>query len=200
MNKEGKYTRIVKVISFVTGTLVLWASINFSQRGFGLDSGSEFAWVGWCMALAATVSQFIFNSEFRKLNWTILVLGTLSYIYSIYTNILGYHSISGGEGSMWKLVNISIAIFMDVFPETAIAWAVGESRVGDLIGNLIKSAEEPENLISKGNTQQVQSQPTQRTDLMGNLPQSPRFTMPTSIESPKNFRDQGSNKRQNDRN
>lgn len=142
---DGKFTKVKKFLAFVTGVGVLWASIIFSKNGFNFNTASEYVWVGWMLAFAATTTQLIMNSSFKKINWTILILGLGSYIYSIYTNMLGFHSLRATD-SIWDVLNICGSFFMDVFPEVAISWALDESKVGDLIGNLLKSAQTPEML------------------------------------------------------
>lgn len=152
---NGKFTKIKKFLAFVFGIAVLWASIIFSKNGFEFKTSGELAdysWIGWVLAFAATVSQFMMNSSFKKINWTILILGLVSYIYSIYTNMLGFHSLRETE-SIWNILNVCGSFFMDVFPEVAISWALDESKVGDLFGNLLKSAQTPE-MLSK--TQEIE--------------------------------------------
>ena len=150
---DGKFTKVKKFLAFVTGIGVLWASIIFSKNGFNFNTASGYIWVGWVLAFAATTTQLIMNSSFKKINWTILLLGLGSYIYSIYTNMLGFHSLRATE-SIWDILNVCGSFFMDVFPEVAISWALDESKVGDLIGNLLKSAQTPE-MLSK--TQEVEN-------------------------------------------
>lgn len=149
---DGKFTKVKKFLAFTFGIAVLWASIVFSKNGFEFKTTSEYAWIGWVLAFAATVSQFMMNSSFKKINWTILVLGLVSYAYSIYTNMLGFHSLRETE-SIWNILNVCGSFFMDVFPEVSIAWSLDESKVGDLFGNLLKSSQNPE-LLSK--TQEVE--------------------------------------------
>ena len=140
---DGKFTKVKKFLAFVFGCAVLWASIIFSKNGFEFKTTVEYGWIGWTLAFAATVSQFMMNSSFKKINWTILVLGIVSYVYSIYTNMLGFHSLRETE-SIWNVLNVCGSFFMDVFPEVAIAWSLDESKVGDLFGNLLKSSQNPE--------------------------------------------------------
>jgi hypothetical protein len=70
------------------------------------------------------------------LNWTLRFAGLAAYVYSIYTNYLGIKHILGADDFM----AISSALFMDVYPEPAIAWALGEALTGDFLGNLSKIA------------------------------------------------------------
>ena len=58
----------------------------------------------------------------------------------------------------YNIINILGAVFMDVFPEVAISWALQESKIGDIIGNLIKTLQNPEQVtsqVSNGNGSQT---------------------------------------------
>ena len=167
---NGRYTKIVKFITLIIGVLVLWASIIFSKNGFEFQTASEYAWIGWVLAFAATCAEFMMGSTFKKMNWTIVGLGVSAYLYSIYTNMLGFHSLRQTE-DMWNIINMVGSIFMDVFPEVAISWALEESKVGDLIGNLIKSFQHPESL-SQSQPINTQLRPSYSTNspIYNNLP------------------------------
>jgi hypothetical protein len=86
------------------------------------------------MAIAVTLIQFIFNTDFAKLSPTLRVVGIVSYVYSLYTNYIGMEHLFGFSG----IIGIAISIFMDVTPEALIAWALEEETQGDLIGNIGK--------------------------------------------------------------
>jgi hypothetical protein len=147
---DGNFTRTKKWIAGVVGVGVLYGSLIFSKNGFQFEVSDEYAWLGWLLASAATSAQFMMTSDFRKINWSILTLGIAAYIYSIYTNIIGFHSLREGQ-DVYDLINVLGAVFMDVYPEVAIAWALGESKLGDLVGNLIQSAQTPKQLTNRGN-------------------------------------------------
>jgi hypothetical protein len=166
--ENGKYTRIVKFVTLIVGVLVLFASVIFSKNGFEFQTTSDYAWIGWVLAFAATCAEFMMGSTFKKMNWTILILGVSAYIYSIYTNMLGFHSLRETD-NLWNIINVVGSVFMDVFPEVAISWALEESKVGDLVGNLIKSAQHPETL-SQSQPFQAQSRTPQNRDMYNNLP------------------------------
>jgi len=121
---------------------VLWASIVFSKNGFNFDTNSQYIWIGWLLAFAATSAEFMLASDFRKINWSILALGVAAYVYSIWTNIQGFQALRGLHTT--DLFSISASIFMDVYPEVAISWALGESKLGDVLGNLVKTLQNPE--------------------------------------------------------
>jgi hypothetical protein len=155
MNRnDGKFTRIKKVIALVIALGVLWASIVFSKNGFNFDTNSQYVWIGWLLAFAATSAEFMLASDFRKINWSILMLGVVAYVYSIWTNIQGFQALRGMHTT--DLFSISASIFMDVYPEVAISWALGESKLGDVLGNLVKTLQNPEQVTAQnGTTQQI---------------------------------------------
>jgi hypothetical protein len=174
---DGTFTKVKKILTFVFGILVLWASIVFSKNGFEFKTNETYAWVGWVLAFAATCAEFMMNSSFRKFNWTIFALGIAAYIYSIWTNVLGFQSLRGTSNPM-DFLNISGAIFMDVFPEVAIAWALEESKVGDVLGNIVKTISSPEQL-TKSDTQKMSAVSTlPKSPLADKLPEQTQETRP----------------------
>jgi hypothetical protein len=58
------------------------------------------------------------------------------------------------------------SIFLDVFPETALAWAFNASTDGDLIGNILAVGNDPDNIFKKraweSSSQPSKSQPSSR--------------------------------------
>jgi hypothetical protein len=92
--------------------------------------------IGITLAVVVSVVQFIFGTAYGELNWTLRIAGLAAYVYSIYTNYLGIKHILGADDFM----AISSALFMDIYPEPAIAWALGEALTGDLFGNIGKIA------------------------------------------------------------
>ena len=145
---DGLYTKAKRFTTFIVGVAVLWASVIFSKNGFEFNTSSDFAWVGWVLAFAATSAEFMLNSTFKRINWTIVGLGLCAYAYSIWTNLLGFHSLRPTD-TLFSVINVVGAIFIDVFPEVAISWALEESKIGDLIGNLIKTLQDPEQVTSQ---------------------------------------------------
>jgi len=155
---SGKFLKIKKALALITAVGVLWASIVFSKNGFNFETNSDYIWIGWLLAFAATSAEFMLASDFRKLNWSIVALGLAAYIYSIWSNIMGFQDLRGKDTT--DIFSISASIFMDVYPEVTIAWALGESKLGDVLGNLYRSMTNPETVteqIGNGHTQsQVQ--------------------------------------------
>lgn len=141
MKNEGELTWRLKRTAIIVGTLLLLISVYMSFDGFDgkVGGGERHAWlavgIGLTLAAAVNILQFILASAPEKLNWTLRIVGYLSYAYSVYTNQLGARNIlKADEGMAWV-----IAVFVDVVSEPLIAWGLGESLVGDLLGNLGKA-------------------------------------------------------------
>lgn len=135
---NGGLTNRLKRFSLILGILFLITSIFLSYDGFdgtvnGRNSNYEIVAVtiGIILALGVSVLQFIFSSNVIELNWTLKIVGILSYAYSIYTNHLGAENLLSMDTNMSWIV----ALFLDVAAEPMIAWGMGESLIGDLFGN-----------------------------------------------------------------
>lgn len=132
---------VLKRVSLAFGIALLVISMYFSYDGFdsSVSGGNpEYTlWakiIGWIFAMSVSLLQFIFNSSYVKLNSTLKFFGILSYAYSSYTDYLGIvHTLH-----MVQWTAIVATAFMDGVPEPLIAWALGASQKGDLIGNLAK--------------------------------------------------------------
>lgn len=145
MNNTGKqnYDKFRRLVAFVFGVGVLLTSLYFSKAGFSFKVENEdIWWVGWVIAGAVSAAQFMFNTERKELDWTIVLVGLTAYIYSIWSNIQGWESLRGVQDYM----NWAGGIFMDVFPEKAIAWSLGAIKVGDFVGNIWSVLKNPEKL------------------------------------------------------
>lgn len=159
-----KYLKMKIFLAKIMGIAVLIVSMEFSQNGFGFKN-QDIAYVGWVLAIAVTVAQFVFNSKVRNLNWTITALGIMAYIYSIWTNIVGFYEYQGKTVSMDTLLNVNAILpifasaFMDIFPETILSWAFNSSTDGDLIGNTLAVMNDPDSIFSKGRNTQANNQP-----------------------------------------
>lgn len=156
---DGKFTRIKRWVIGISGFLIAYCSIMLTKQGVGLTG--DMAWMGTAVALGLFCAELMFNSNFDELNWTILLLGLGAYLYSIWTNIEGFYFYRGIEGNLWTnfdVSNLGGGLFMDIYPELAIAWAMKESKIGDLFGNLFKTAKDPDRLT------QVQQVSTKRVE------------------------------------
>lgn len=137
-----KLGRILKRSALFLGISLIIISMYLSYDGFDGKVGDQIdvtasvvaIVIGVIFAATVTVVQFIFTNDYRKLNPTMIVVGILSYVYSIYTNKLGAQNILGMSGFMaW-----ATAFIADVLAEPLVSYGLGESLVGDLIGNLMK--------------------------------------------------------------
>ena len=111
--------------------------------------------------------------------------------------MLGFHSLRATE-SIWDILNVCGSFFMDVFPEVAISWALDESKVGDLIGNLLKSAQTPEMLTK---TQDVEKRVSSGFNNSGQSQNNNRQTTSQDITSrlPKNKENNNGGRNQGER-
>ena len=128
---------------------MLACSIFLSKQGVGFDT--SLWWIGATIAVSLSCSEFMFNDQFNELSWTAVLLGLGAYIYSIHTNIVGfyfYRHIDGTLFSNFDPTNFFGGIFMDVYPEVAISWALGYGKVGDLLGNLVRTWRNPESMTT----------------------------------------------------
>lgn len=139
---DSKLTRIIRKLALFFGIALLVISIYLSFDGFdGSVNGENGHYtelaviIGVVFAITVTIIQFIFTSEYKSLNPTLIVVGLLSYAYSIYTNKLGAENILGMSGIMAWVT----AVFSDIVAEPMISWGMGESLIGDLIGNVGKA-------------------------------------------------------------
>ena len=146
MNNDGNFTRGKKIFAITTGVAIAIISAYNSKNGFVAGDGDTLLTVmGWTFSAACMAAQFMFTSEFKKLNWTVIALGAFAYLYSIPTNYIGLQGWNG-VATENNFVNAIAAAFMDIYPEAAIAWALGESKLGDMIGNLVRTAQRKDDL------------------------------------------------------
>jgi hypothetical protein len=159
-HKDEKFDKLKRWVIGISGVGMAIASIILSKQGVGITG--DLAWIGTVVALSLFCAELMFNSNFDELNWTILFLGLGAYIYSIWTNVQGFYFYRGIEGTLFTNFDTTSffgGIFMDVYPELAIAWAMGASKIGDLIGNVVKTSKDPDKLTqAKSSTNNSSSQ------------------------------------------
>lgn len=133
---------ILRKLAIVIGLFLLSVSVFWSQDGFNFDLAGDSVGtdaslvVGWGLAVSVSVIQFVFSTNYRELNASLIVFGVLAYVYSIYTN---YQGILHFQGVLANKVGAAIlGIVMDGVPEPLIAWGLHESLSGDFVGNLVK--------------------------------------------------------------
>lgn len=147
MQTDGNFTVLKRWLIGLSGIGIAVCSLILTKQGVGFTG--DLAWMGTMVALALFCAELMFNSNFEELNWTIILLGLGAYLYSIWTNIEGFYFYRATEGNLWtnfEITNFGGGIFMDVYPELAIAWALKESKIGDLLGNFVKTLRDPDKL------------------------------------------------------
>ncbi len=147
----------LRKLAIFIGLGLLIISIYWSQDGFnfslaGSSGGGNFAlYFGWFIAFAVCVIQFVFSTNYKELNPSLLFFGVLAYVYSMYTNYQGVIHFQGLQPS--PLGAGILAMFMDAVPEPLIAWGLYESLQGDFIGNIMKWVNSKPNQSQNGNRQ-----------------------------------------------
>lgn len=135
--------KFLKKIAFLIGLGILFVSIYWSQDGWNFDLAGDSGYtteaiaIGWFLAISVSVLQFVFSSNFRELNMSLIVIGFIAYVYSICTNKWGITHFQGthpNEPWAWGL-----GFLMDATAEPLIAWSLGVSRDGDFLGNVVKT-------------------------------------------------------------
>lgn len=185
MMNEGNFTKMKRWIIGISGVAIAYCSIIMTKQGVGITG--ELAWMGTVIALSLFCAELMFNSNFDDLNWTILLLGLGAYVYSIWTNVEGFYAYRNIEGNLlthFDMTNLGGGMFLDIYPELAIAWAMKESKIGDLLGNLVKTSKNPSKLTQPA---QGQPKPTQDkapeflTETKKNIPmpEASKFKRPT---------------------
>lgn len=133
----------LKKIAFLIGLGILFVSIYWSQDGWNFDIAGEAGYtkaaifIGWFLAVAVSVLQFVFSSNFKELNMSLIVLGGVAYTYSIYTNAHGIMHFQGANAdTTWAW---ALGFLLDASAEPLIAWSLGVGREGDFLGNIVKT-------------------------------------------------------------
>jgi hypothetical protein len=159
----------LKKISFLVGLGILGVSMYWSQDGFNFDTAGDSGYtreailIGWFLAVAVTVVQFVFSSNFRELNMSLILLGAIAYVYSIDTNVTGILHFMGSQPDVWWARGLGF--LLDATAEPLIAWSLGVSRDGDFLGNIVKTISSFFNNLFDG----------ARTDNRRNQPQNQPF-------------------------
>lgn len=163
---------LLKKLAIGIGAFLLAVSIYWSQDGFNFDlagdaGGSSIAVaVGWGLAISVSVIQFVFSTNYRQLNASLITFGVLAYVYSIYTNFQGILHFQGADAN--KVGALILGFVMDGVPEPLIAWGLGESLSGDFIGNMIKAVF-GDNTPKNSRPPQPQHRPSHIVNPMGSL-------------------------------
>lgn len=147
--KTTKLGKIIKKLCLVFGVSLILVSVYLSYDGFdgsvskdGAGAASIVSLViGLILAITVTIVQFVFTNEYKQLNPTLFVAGLLTYAYSIWTNKMGAENILGMSGAMAWIT----AAMSDILAEPLVSYGLGESLVGDLLGNIWKAFSDDEN-------------------------------------------------------
>lgn len=143
-NRSGSMNVVLRRIAVVTGIILLVISIKWSKDGYNFDVAGDSQWtsqavlIGYALAVAGTVVQFVFSTNLRELNLSLIVFGLVAYGYSIYTNAEGIMLFQGASRN--PVAAWALGFIMDGVPEPLIAWGLMESLSGDFVGNLFKAA------------------------------------------------------------
>lgn len=146
MDDDNKLENVLRKLALGVGLALLLGSMYLSYDGFDQTvsgGNAEYtilaALIGWSLAIAVTILEFILSSRPEGLNVTLKVIGLVAYGYSIYTNYLGAVDLL----HMDKGMAVVVALFMDIVPEPMIAWGLGEAIMHDLFKNLGSFATSP---------------------------------------------------------
>jgi hypothetical protein len=203
-NSDNRMNRVLRIIAFLTGVAVLLVSIFWSQDGFNFSIAGQSGYqetaiiIGYTLAVAVTVIQFVFSSSYVELNPSLIILGFLAYGYSIYTNFAGITNFQGTDPNKWAAIILGFC--MDAAPEPLIAWALGASRNGDFLGNMIYSIGNMfkslfNGILGDGNSRSQPKQPAKEFHFdSGNRPERP-----TNMPPFRPAQGQGKQKGQKDR-
>jgi len=129
--------KLYRLIALVTA-IGLWAiSVTFSVDGFSfLMDNQKFAAMGIFLSLAVTAIELIWSHDRNQSGLTIMMIGTLCYVYGVYTNIIGINQARGTEG--FQVFSVLLGFFLEIAPEPIFVWAVyGPNKEGSFIDNLL---------------------------------------------------------------
>lgn len=141
MENKSELVERLRRLALIAGIVLGVISVFFSYDGFDQSiTGGNLQYdgltkvIGITLAVIITLLQFIFNTDYRNLNLTLKVVGAVSYGYSIWTNFLGVTHLFGFD----QITAWTVAAFMDITPESLIAWSMKDALHGDFLGNLGK--------------------------------------------------------------
>ena len=189
--------------ALLTGLIVLYISIVFSNKGFSFEiKSADLSWIGWALALTVTVTELVFNGQlsYKQNNVTIYILGVAAYVYGIVSNVIGVWSMQGFVFTSFSNMTISgwfgvgLGVFVELAAEPLVIYGlIGISNTeGDFVGALMNTfskkrptpssnttrtnfqpKEQPRPFTSS-NTQSYQPKPRQQSEEPTYKPQSPR--------------------------
>jgi len=158
--RNSRMNRVLRLLSLVGGVVVLLFSIYWSQDGFNFDVAGDAGYStlavigGYSLAIVVTIIQFVFSTNFRELNPSLLLFGFLAYGYSIWTNASGITHWQGTNTNSYGAWFLGFCV--DGVPEPLIAWALGESLSGDFVGNVWNTLKGLVGTVLDGNSEPLQ--------------------------------------------
>ena len=153
-NGKEIYVFLKTKSGIILGALLWVAGYNFSRLGFTRYLGiPESHWLGYLLGVVVTWLQGSLN-EGTNNHPTLYVSGILSYVYGIFTNIMGLMAFQlvffqAGiistvlsepfEASMRIILTVVLGVLFEVLPEHMITYGLfGESYAGDLLRSVAK--------------------------------------------------------------
>ena len=141
--REGRLSRLLRPCAVLGGFLLIAISVYWSNAGFSFDlarqQGTVVTAIGYTLAIICTLTQFVFATNLRELNPTLIFFGIVAYAYSIYSNYLGIVHFQGLDPDKFGAALLSFVV--DGLAEPLIAWGMYASLEGDFIGNLLGAAQ-----------------------------------------------------------
>lgn len=136
MINRHDYEKYINWLAGIAAVVVILVSVYFSAKGFGITMGSHI-WVGYLFGFLITVCQILFNNtdwdrrhSFEMGTWLLVIVGIVSYIYGIGTNLAGFlflqnRTISQAMGDIPSLlIPLSAAVIIEILPEVMLKRAL----------------------------------------------------------------------------
>lgn len=116
---EKRYDKLLGQLGVIFSIVVLGISIFFSSWGFSFDM-NNYEWalvVSLALGASITVLQLVGNKDDGR-DTVFRVIWILSYLYGIYTNVVGISQIRGGADS-WPdyILPVLVGAFIEIVPE-----------------------------------------------------------------------------------
>lgn len=118
MTNGKKYAQLVRALSIVASILLWVVSVVFSVDGFGILVPSV-KWLGWVLALCVTITEMVFLERGSDHTLTLFIVGCLSYLYGIFTNIVGIWKAQGQPDFSQSPQMLIFPIILGFFVEVA---------------------------------------------------------------------------------
>lgn len=136
----GQYTPIIRVFALAVAAFLFGLGIWFNTLAWGFDFKQEVQWVGFALAVVCTFMEVIWNHEASRANWTIIILGSICYVYGLIANFIGIQSLAADGASTPAGIGFSIfaTILVELIPEPLFLFGLtGMWSGGDMIGQFL---------------------------------------------------------------